>query len=106
MRVSTEGSRAVTARRVSSVRFYPLAGAMSPLLLFVPLSLKRSSYLGMPEEYRAAPRAPFRIQRVLGLTAILTRIHRSPVRFRCRAQELKFTTPATSNARRGRPSDA
>ena len=60
MRVSTEGSRAVTARRVSSVRFYPLAGAMSPLLLFVPLSLKRSSYLGMPEEYRAAPRAPFR----------------------------------------------
>ncbi len=54
MRVSTEGSRAVTARRVSSVRSYPLAGAMSPLLLFVPLSLRRSSYLGMPEEYRAA----------------------------------------------------
>ena len=33
---------------------------MSAAAAFVPLSLKRSSYLGMPEEYRAAPRAPFR----------------------------------------------
>ena len=34
MRVSIEGSRAVTARRVSSVRFYSLAGAMSAAAAF------------------------------------------------------------------------
>src|SRR3981081_1308029 len=38
-----------------------LAGAISAAAAFVPLSLKRSCYFGMPEAYRAAPRTiPFR----------------------------------------------